>query len=135
MKIQFSRTVDYRPTFNGNRDLPEGEQIRVVFHVIETTDLMVLLDAFQSVGIKDVAPDAKPDALQSRKLIDLVPNMLPRYVEISGLQGDDDKELSIQDVSTFSTFLGLQTELLMQLSIVSQPTAQAAKNSNPPLGS
>lgn len=129
MKVQFSKTTEYTPQFAGNRDLPADEQIKVTFTVMDGTDLMFLLDAFQRADIKE---GVQPTAIQSEKLVQIAGELLPKYAELRGLTDQDDNPIGIDVVSRLSTFLGLSTELLMQLSVASQPTATAIKNSNPP---
>lgn len=136
MQTDFSLTQSYIPEWNGNRALPEDEQIKAVLSVIDMGSLMRLVDAFSKTGI---ASEGKVDtdnidhsAIQP--VLNEFGGLLPQNVKLSNLKGKDGVEVTIEQVVKFPTFLGLALELLMKLMEISSPSEEDVKNLNTPSG-
>lgn len=129
MKFKFSKDVDYIPTFNGNRDLPEAEQFRTKLKIMEMGEFLALADALQSAngGKKDVDSD-KLTIDQIKPLLEDAGHLLPKYVTIFNLLDDDNNAIGPGDIAATSVFIPLAAELLVQLTQVSMPKGQDEKN-------
>lgn len=132
MKVKFSKSVRFEPTFGGNLNLKPEERFAAELSVLTTGDLLNVMDAFQSSGIEGTVDTDKIDVTAMRALLKLVPELLPRYVAVSNFQSEDGKDITIKDIVESSVFLPLQVELLLQLSVISTPTDQSEKNLNAP---
>ncbi|MEE8606709.1 MAG: hypothetical protein V3S55_03815 [Nitrospiraceae bacterium] len=127
MKVQFSLTREFVPTWNDNRDLPAEEQIKATLKTLESMDLLELSDAFERQGVKgEVDTDTmKPEDIKI--LLSETGRLLPKYVTITGLDGDDGP-VSLDSIVTYPDFMPLAIELLMELANISQPTEADLKN-------
>ena len=129
MKVKFSKSVVFAPTFNGNLNLPAEDQFSAELSVLTTGDLLNVMDAFQSSGVQDLTDATKQVEVASLKdMLKLVDVLLPKYVKINNLTGEDGSAITINDVVVSSVFMPLQIELLMQLSTISTPSDQSTKN-------
>lgn len=125
MKIKFSKTVHYVPTWRGNAELTPSEQITAALNVLQFNDLLQIMEEFQKKGI-----DGKPDA---RAISSLAMSLLPRYVTIENLN-DDDGPMTIEQIVQYPSFMDLSTELLGKLSEISMPGDRDEKNLATQLG-
>lgn len=119
MKIKFSKTVNYIPTWRGNAELAPADQIRVELNVLQFNDLLQIMEEFQKKGA-----DGKPDA---RAVSALAMNLLPRYATIYNLN-DDNGAMTIEMIVQYPSFMDLSTELLGKLSEISMPGDKDEKN-------
>jgi hypothetical protein len=122
LKIEFSRTREYTPEYNGNKELPENEQLKAQIKVMTLNDLLDLGDTFKQADfeqgdLKDMRID------QMKVLVNGAGKYVPKYVT---LQGNDGFDLS--DVVQYPQFLQLAAELLFSLLTFSQPTGTDVKN-------
>ncbi len=128
MKIKFSLKRDFVPEFNGNRELPEADQIKCVLTTLDNFDLLELGDAFTRAGMTDGELDtSKITTEQARVLLDATVTIIPKYTEMTGLEGDDGP-LTVEQVVRFPDFQVLATELLVELAKISAPTEADRKN-------
>lgn len=128
MKIKFSLKRPFTPEFNGNRDLPEADQIKCILTTLDNFDLLELGDAFSRAGMNDGELDTSTiSAEQARVLLDATVSIIPKYTEMTGLEGDDGP-LTVEQIVRFPDFQELATELLVQLAQISAPTEADAKN-------
>lgn len=128
MKIKFSLKRPFTPEFNGNKKLPDGEQIKCILTTLDNFDLLELGDAFSRAGMNDGELDtSKIDAAQARILLDATASIIPKYTEITGLDCDDGP-VTVDQVVRFPDFQELATELLVELAQISAPTEADAKN-------
>ncbi len=122
MKIKFSLKRDFVPEFNGNRDLPEVDKIKCILTTLDNFDLLELGDAFSRSGMQDGELDtSKISAEQARILLDATVSIIPKYTELTGLDGDDGP-LTVEQIVRYPDFQELATELLVELARVSAPT-------------
>ena len=122
MKLKFSLKRPYTPEFNGNRELPEAERIECVLPTLDNFDLLELGDAFTRAGMQDGNLDTSAiTAEQARVLLNATLNIIPKYTELTGLEGDDGP-LTIEQIVRFPDFQALATELLVTLAQISAPT-------------
>lgn len=119
MKIKFSKTVEYIPTWRSNTELAPSEQIRTQLNVLQFNDLLQIMEEFQKKGA-----DGKPDA---RAVSTLAIGLLPRYVKIENLH-DDNGAMTIDQIVQYPSFMDLSTELLGKLSEISMPGDRDEKN-------
>lgn len=133
MKTDFSKDHDYTPEWNGNKELPEDEQVKCVLSVLDMDALMALLDAFTEVGIEGEVDTDSIDAAKIKPVLEQFGDLLPKHVtELSNLFGKKGDALTIEDVVKYPVFLNLALELLMKLTEVSSPTDEDVGNSNEP---
>jgi len=130
MKINFSRSVPYTPEWNGNRELPEAEQVKAVIKPMTVDDLLVMMDA---LGRRPGVPEGDPTSMDTGRLIKEAGALLPKYVEINNLT-DDSGPVSVNDLLTFGAFIPLASELLMECARVSMPSESAEGNLKRPPG-
>lgn len=130
MRTTFSRAVVHVPTWNGNKELPEGEQLKFKIAPVDVgvfNDLLEVLGRTQkSLTVGDIADKAK----NVRPFADALKTVLPPHVESVGaaLKATDDSDVSIQEIATLAPFVGLASELLYALIDASKPTELDVKN-------
>lgn len=122
MKIEFSRSIKYTPEFNGNKELPENEQLKADISIMEITDLLDLGDAFKQAKFeKGDLKDMKIE--QQKTLVVNAAKYVCKYVKLTNNDG-----FSVDDVSKYPQFLQLSVELLFALLNGSKPNADDEKN-------
>lgn len=127
MKYQFSRSVKFTPEWNGNQQLPETEQLTAVLKPMVIADLLSIMDSIGSQRALG-ANLSEENRVDFRRVIGDVGTILPKYVEITGLE-DDNGPVNIQEVVTWPAYLELAAELLMKVASISAPTEKAEGNS------
>jgi hypothetical protein len=128
MKRTFSRTVTFTPEWEGNRALPEAEQIKATIKPLVVDDLMHLMDALGSL------PKQEGGALDTpalAKALSECKDIIPKYVTVSNLE-DADGPVSLEDITRYPAYLTLAVELLMEAARVSMPSESAEGNSAKP---
>lgn len=125
MKYKFSRTIPYIPEWNGNRGLPAPDQIKVTIKPLTVEKLLLLMDALGDMK------DGQVNNTQIGAVLKEVGHLLPEHIGIVGLE-DTDGPVNVQDIITFPAYMGLATELLMQMASASMPTEGAEGNSERP---
>lgn len=131
MKAKFSKRIKYIPEFDGNRQLPEAEQIVSYLMPLKVNDLLSLMDNLQSVKLENPSSETK----ELKDLIDNCGELLPRYCELTNLTDADGEALTAKDITEYPYFLGLSGELLSQMAAVSMPDDEEVGNSNAQPGS
>jgi hypothetical protein len=131
MRVKFSKSVAFTPTWNDNLKLPENERIQATLKPLEFDDLMTMMDAFGGANVVREAiasgAEAAQDQFDITKMLRNVGDILPRYVTITGLE-DDDGPVDIDGVVRYPTYMGLAAELLIKVSEISMPTESDEKN-------
>lgn len=128
MKIKFSLSREFVPEWEGNRELPKKDRITAVIKTLGNADLMELADAMERAGMKEGEVDTTDVPVSTTKiLLEEVGRLLPKYVVLSGLEGEDG-EISIDTVVGYPTFNSLSMELLMELANMSSPDEDDRKN-------
>ena len=129
MKISFSKTRKFTPEFNNNMDLPEAHRFTADIKVCEMGDLLAAVDAFKSIsGGKDQIETSDLNAEATATLVKTVGALLPAYVTVNNLRGEDDVELTVQDIVSYGPLFPLAAELLAKLVEFSTPTAEEEGN-------
>lgn len=121
MKVQFSLAREYTPEWNGNRELPEDEQVKATLKTLESMDLLELADALERQGVDGEVDSTKMTAKDIKALLTETGRLLPKYVEVTGIEGDDGP-ITMHQIIAYPDFMELAVELLMQLANISQPT-------------
>lgn len=135
MRYKFSLEHNYVPTWNGNKDLPEGEQIKVKIKPFEFGDTLLLLDALTQIGVADAdgkVDTDKMDAKSIKPLIEQFGALLPKAATVINLKDDAGGDIDIGTVVRFGAFFGLAAEILMYGVSISAPNESDTKNSKPP---
>lgn len=127
MKVRFSLLTKYTPEWNQNRDLPEDERVTVGLKTLESMDMLELADALERQGVDGEVDSTKMTAKDIKSLLSETGRLLPKYAEVSGLEGDDGP-IDINKVVTYPDFMELAVELLMELANISSPTEEDIKN-------
>ncbi len=127
MKVKFSLITDFTPEWNGNRELPEAEQCKVTLKTLESMDLLELADALERQGIEGEVDTSTMTSKDIKSLLKETGRLLPKYVTIEGIEGDDGP-VTLEQIVTYPDFMELAVELLMQLANISQPTEDDIKN-------
>lgn len=124
MKIEFSNTVSFVPTWNGNDKLPPKEQVKTELKVLQMGSLLGLIEAFQKAQSEDGG------SKQSiRPVVEEFKHLIPEHVvKLEGLYDGSGKALTTEDIVSYPTFLNLTLELLMKLAEVSSPIGEDEKN-------
>ena len=117
MKINFSKEIHYTPNWNGNDKALD--KFTVVLSVLSFNDFLLISDAF---GKRDEKGDA-----DSRAIISNAIPILPRYVQISGLE-DNDGPVTPEKLFQYPIFMGLIMELMGKLMEISAPAKDDEKN-------
>lgn len=128
MKFKFSRTKDYVPEWNGNRELPEEDQVKAVIRPMEIGDLLAMMDAIGASAANELEAKTQEDYF---KIIKEFADIIPKYVTITGLS-DEDGEVSTSDLTRFAAYMPLATELAMYAVNISMPTVATEGNSGAP---
>jgi hypothetical protein len=135
MKVKFSRSVTYVPAFGGNQELPETEQFTAELSVLDMGDMLNVMDALEASRVGTQVDTERLTMSQSRPFLELAPEILPKYVTLNNFTDESGAAIPIDEVVGKAFFIGLQIELLMQLSAISSPGEDASKNSKAPLDS
>ena len=128
MKIGFSKEVKYSPEWRDNDT--SSHPFTATMTVVSMETLITLMDTFKSAGIEpgDEVHEEDVDVDTLRKMLDTCGDLLPEHVKLSGLIGDGDIEITIQDVVEYGEFVGLAGELLGKLAEISSPNEDDAGN-------
>ena len=134
MKVQFSKAINYIPEWNGNRSLPDEQQIKVVFKPLTMGDLLELMDAMQEMSL-DIDPEnlvgtksLQANAKQVKILVETCGHLLPNYVTMTGLTDADDEAVEVSQLTNYTYYMEFAGELLNQLALTSMPTDAEEKN-------
>lgn len=130
MKVKFSKNVEYIPEWNGNRDLPVGDQIKTVISPMEIGELITLMDALGMSG-----EDGERIAINMKNYdaaVKELRSVIPSYIKLSNFFTEDGEEIGIELITTYGRFMGLSIELLMQCVQISIPSDVTEKNSEKP---
>ena len=119
MKIAFSRSRTYTPTWNGN-DKSE-DPFRAIIRPTDMATLIDLVDVFQAAGFNGKVDTDDISVNSMKAIVASGAQALPRFVKIENLHGDDG-EVTIQDVVDNAFFMKLALELLAKLADFSSPT-------------
>lgn len=127
MKVAFSKAKKYVPEYNDNQKQVDEVQFYAVLKPLTNNDLFLIMDAIQETGLTGKVDTTQLDGTKTGPFVKLVPDLLPRYIEIVNLKDEDGETISIETVATHAFFLPLQIELLLQLSAAGSPTDEDTK--------
>jgi hypothetical protein len=129
MKIKFSKSVDYVPEWNKNRELPLSEQIKSTIKPMEFDDLLTIMDAMGGQkAIDEAGGDTSKVKFDSGKFMQEAGNLFPKYVSLSNIE-DADGPVNPADLLKYPVYAGLVVELLMKSSSISVPSDATEGNS------
>ena len=135
MKVQFSREVEFTPSWNGNKHLPDDEKIIVTLKPLEMEDLIKLMDTLQEASGGEIDRESLTAVSGQniggiRLLITACGDLIPRYCEIDGLE-DDSGPVLTKEIVKFPYYMELCAEILSELAEVSMPNEVEEKNLEP----
>jgi hypothetical protein len=128
MKVTFSRAVEYVPRFNGNQALAAGDQIRATLDILKLGDFLDLSDTISRLGLGKKLDSETLDIQAMKTLLASGAKVLPKYVKLVNLFDQDGKQAEIGEIVEAPQFLGLCSELLVQLVSASMPGDPDVKN-------
>lgn len=123
MKVAFSKEKKYVPDFNGNKELPEAEQLVAYIKPLKSGEVIDLTDVLKEAGFEK-GDSKQMSSHQMKTVVQQAGHYLPTYVRLEGNDG-----FTIQDVADYTPFLALATELLFVLMNFSSPNQDDVKNS------
>lgn len=129
MQIEFSPEVVYVPVYNKNKDLPESEQIKVEFTVLEMGELIEIIGITAKAGIRKNS-EVDEDSETAGIMIEAARKFLPGHTTIRNFRTTSGDEIDIDLVLKYPKFLQLMVELLGALVENSSPGDEDQKNSN-----
>jgi hypothetical protein len=131
MKIKFSRTLPYYPEFNGNRDLPPGDQIKCTLTVLNLAELAFVGEIIAKLGItkENSKIDMNSDVLKAMSA-DLA-GILAAHATIENLS-DENGPVKIEELPLLAPYMTLALELIVELASISAPGEIDRKNSKEP---
>jgi len=133
MKVSFSKSVEYTPTFAGNDKLPAKQQMKAQVSPCELGDLFSIIEVFQSLGLEDPAggdiDTSKLSSSQMKGLPEMCAKVLPSTCKISNLTDGDGNDLTVEDVVKYPFFLPLAMELVGMVAHISSPSDEDEGNS------
>lgn len=133
MKIEFSTSVPYTPSWKGNDKLPEAERISCELKVLNMGSLLSLVDAFSAAGLEGEVDTDHVKGEKIEKILGQFSHLIPEYVEnFKGLYNSAGEAITISQVTEYPVFLNLGLELLMKLAEISSPKDDDEGNSNEP---
>lgn len=127
MRVKFSLITDFTPEWNGNKELPEDEQCKATLKTLENMDLLEFADSLERQGLEGEVDTSTMTSKDIKSLLRETGRLLPKYVTIEGIEGDDGP-VTLEQIVTYPDFMELAVELLMQLANISQPTEDDIKN-------
>lgn len=120
MKVRFTKNVEFTPVWNGNKELPDADQVKVSLKVMEFATLQQMLDDMRTL----TTPEGKPDAI---RLLAKSGETLATHAAIHNLASDEG-DVTIADLVKYPTFLLLGMEIMMKLVEISMPTEKDEGN-------
>lgn len=127
MKVKFSLVSEFTPEWNDNKKLPEAEQCKATLKTLESMDLLELADALERQGLEGEVDTSTMSSKDIKSLLSETGRLLPKYVTIEGIEGDDGP-VTLEQIVTYPDFMELAVELLMKLANISQPNEGDVKN-------
>jgi hypothetical protein len=122
MKVAFSKEVAFVPEFNGNKALPEAEQLSFKLRPMTTLDLLDIMDVLKTAGFQ-VGEHTDMTTEQMKAVIGQAGKYIPKYATMAGAEG-----FGLEEVVGYQAFLALASEVLFQLVNISSPNASDVKN-------
>ena len=133
MKVNFRKTVEFTPTWNGNADLPANEQLRFVLTPLDVGEALHIAALLSEAGHKGATNDAAAlEETKSRMSIDQTKGLVEAcgaYVKPHVERMDNAENFEVEDVVKYMYFLPLAADDLLELVRISQPTETDVKNS------
>lgn len=126
MKVQFSREVEYIPTWKGNSE--GAESFKVLLSPMEMDDFLSLMDSIQTAGLDKLDQEKSGNVSALKELIKVCGHLIPKYCKIVGLTDESGTEISAADIVKYTYFIELSTEILTALGNNSVPTEEDEKN-------
>lgn len=127
MKVNFTTTAEFVPEFNGNRELPEAEQIKMKLTSLEMGENLHLVATLQAATGKTQVEKGDLDVDRQLALIKACGTYIPGHVsEITG-----NENFTVADIVKWMPFAPLAAEILFQLVEISSPNEVDVKNLKP----
>lgn len=136
MRTTFSRQRRVTADWNGNKNLPEEQQLAFAYTPLEYGEFNDAVEIIRRLGVFKAAGGEQtvelPEGDLQDELFDLFKRLLPKNVKSVGgpllaLPGDD-KPITVEEIASQAPFVVLATELLATLIAVSAPTEADVKN-------
>lgn len=124
MKSGFSLTSRFVPEWNGNRELPEKDQLVAVLSMPTVQDVFAILDRFAANGVTgQVDTSVSLGMKRNTAIATEAGEYLPKYVKLEGAE-----DFSIDDATKYPPYFALAVELLFALVSFAQPKEADEKN-------
>jgi hypothetical protein len=121
MKVNFTPESEYVPEWNGNRDLPDDEQIKMNLSVLSMGHILNLMDIMEQAGHSGQTDDQALDVATTKKLVEMAQEILPQYVkDFRGLEVDSGP-IALEAISDYPQFMALIVEITFELINRSSP--------------
>jgi hypothetical protein len=123
VKLKFSKSIRFVPTFHGNKDLTGNDQLVLTLMPLKLGELLDLLDVLKSIGFeKGEAKTLTP--AQMRAIAAEAKTYLPSHIEkMEGAEG-----FEVSDIVDYPDFLGLAVETVFELVRHAMPSENDVKN-------
>lgn len=129
MQLNFSKITMFTPEWNGNKELPTADQVKVKITVCEMGKLLQAVDAFKEAGAGETMIDTESlDQDSIKGLVEATADLLPAHIEIQNLKDEGGNELTGDDVVKYGALFALAAEILAELIRVSTPSEEDEKN-------
>lgn len=135
MKVQFTKLVQFVPSWNGNTELPPEEQVVAMLTPLSTDNLIRLMDVLQKTSGGKIDPESLvKDGAKTRDISDIksmvtsAADMIPTNVELKGLIDADGEAVTADMITNFPFFLELAAEIVAELAAISMPNEVEEKN-------
>lgn len=130
MKVKFSKVVPFTPDFNGNKSLPDDEQIKYELTPMELADFYDVLDALSSIkGTKQEdgtiqIDTSKLNSSSQKEFMKVCQGFLPKYINSVGAKLEDHggNEITVEDIAKYAPMISLLSEFTAKLLEISTPT-------------
>ena len=125
MKVNFTKTVKFIPTWNENDKLPESEQCTVLLNTMTFGDLMSALSSIPRGQLN--ADDTKQREESALAINKTAVQYLPKYAHLTNLE-DGDGVVTVETITSYAQYAPLCVEIFMKLLSISSPSEDDAKN-------
>jgi hypothetical protein len=123
VKTNFSLKQLYTPEWNGNKTLPEKDQLVAVMSMPDVQDTFEIIERLQANGVT-AQDSATVGFARARAIAAQAGEYIPKYMVLEGAEN-----FSVEDVIKYPPYFNLAVELLFELVRFAQPSEDDTKNS------
>lgn len=129
MKLNFTNVTIFTPMWNGNKDLPEDEQVKVTIKDMDLTDLIAVADAMGDLVGSGAMDQEKVPVTQIKSLITAAKEILPKYCTLENLEDSQGNPVQITDILGSSKYINLMLEVFTEIVNTSEVSEEDQGNS------